>query len=155
VCNAHEYEIIGSSEFEIDFSSLLIEGHYNKAGGYCCPHWGNSCGYHTDYGNPHGIYIVYRYWSADIGRSDTDIAELDRYEEILRTSMWGFRRDVVDVEILRYPEWVTKLQSDEPFCVFSGGPGNRVLTRRESDEITGFLTDLANIIQTIFRRKGT
>lgn len=24
-------------------------GHRNSAGGYCCPHHGNSCGYHPEY----------------------------------------------------------------------------------------------------------
>ena len=23
-------------------------GHYNEAGGFCCPHYGDSCGYHAD-----------------------------------------------------------------------------------------------------------
>ena len=24
-------------------------GHHNEAGGYCCPHWGNTCGHHPEY----------------------------------------------------------------------------------------------------------
>lgn len=23
-------------------------GHLNEAGGFCCPHYGDSCGYHSD-----------------------------------------------------------------------------------------------------------
>lgn len=26
-----------------------VRGHYNQAGGYCCPHRGNSCGFHPEY----------------------------------------------------------------------------------------------------------
>jgi len=24
-------------------------GHKNSSGGYCCPHWGNTCGLHPEY----------------------------------------------------------------------------------------------------------
>lgn len=28
---------------------IEITGHWNSAGGYCCPHSGNTCGFHPEY----------------------------------------------------------------------------------------------------------
>ena len=28
---------------------LTTVGHFDSAGGFCCPHWGNTCGRHEDW----------------------------------------------------------------------------------------------------------
>jgi len=30
-------------------TGISLEGHFNSAGGYCCPHYGNTCGDHPEY----------------------------------------------------------------------------------------------------------
>lgn len=32
------------------FHGKRVLGHWNEAGGYCCPHHGNTCGFHEEYG---------------------------------------------------------------------------------------------------------
>lgn len=45
VCEFDRKEI---AEMSIEKYGKLI-GHLNQAGGYCCPHHGNTCGYHDEY----------------------------------------------------------------------------------------------------------
>ena len=48
-CRPLEICICELGDYDENDYVIVTEGHYNSAGGYCCPHYGNTCGEHPDY----------------------------------------------------------------------------------------------------------